>query len=585
MKNQPPRRVHVATVSKNVNGKSYTSHYLRRTYRENGKVKNETVGNLSDLPADVIEFIRKRLAGELPEGAPPGAFDILRSLPHGNVAIVLQTAKKLGLDRLISSTPCRQRDLVLALIVARILSPGSKLSVCAGLQEENAQNTLREELGLGEVDVQELYQAMDWLLARQRRIENKLAKKHLQGGVLLLFDVSSSYYTGRKSTLIRHGYSRDHRGDQPQIVYGLLCDAAGRPIAIEVFPGNTADPTTFTRLVQQTRKRFGIERVVFVGDRGMITSARINEDLRDVEGLDWISALRSEGIRKLVDAGLVQRSLFDEQDLAEIKSDDFPGERLVVCRNPLLADERARRREELLKATEAKLEPIRQATLRARNPLRGEKEIALRVGKVIGKYKMEKHFELTIAKDSFTYSRREDAIAKEALLDGLYVVRTSVPQETLDSEEVVRAYKSLSHVERAFRSLKTVDLHIRPIYHHKDDRIRAHVFLCLLAYYLEWHMRERLRELLFDECDRESAQSSRDSIVSPAGRSQTAKQKDATRRTASGLQVQSFQDLLRDMATLARSRISITEYGTEHHKLTRPTAYQQRVLDLLEVTV
>jgi len=583
MNAKEPRRVHVALVHKTHKGKQYTSVLLRRTYRENGKVKHETLGNLSDLPPDVVEFIRKRLAGELPEGAPPGQFDIQRSLPHGNVAAVLQTARQLGIDRLLDSRPCRQRDLILALIVARIISPRSKLSVCASLQQETAQNTLHEELKLGQVDVHELYLAMDWLLDRQKRIENKLAKKHLQGGLLVLYDVSSSYYTGRKSSLVRHGYSRDHRGDRPQIVYGLLCDCQGRPIAVEVFPGNTADPTTFTKLVGQVRRRFGIERLVLVGDRGMITSARINEDLREVEGLDWISALRSEGIRKLVDAGLVQRSLFDEQDLAEIVSDDFPGERLIVCRNPLLADERARKREELLQATEAKLEPIRKATLRKTNPLRGEDEIGLRVGKVIGKYKMEKHFELTITNDRFTFSRRTDAIAKEALLDGLYVVRTSVARQTLDAEQVVKTYKSLSHVERAFRSLKTVDLQLRPIYHHNDDRIRVHVFLCMLAYYVEWHMRERLREVLFDDCDRESADTSRTSPVAPAVRSESAKRKDATRRTSSGYPVQSFQDLLRDMATLTRSRIQLSEYGAEYNKLTQPTAYQQHVLGLLDV--
>ncbi len=585
MNENQPRRVHVAVVNRTYKGKTYTSVLLRRTYREDGKVKHETLGNLSDLPPDVIEFIRKRLAGELPEGAPPGAFDIQRSLPHGNVAAVLQTARKLGMDGLLASQSCRERDLILALIVARIISPGSKLSACAGLQEETAQNTLHEELKLGPVDVHELYRAMDWLLERQKRIENKLAKRHLQGGLLVLYDVSSSYYTGRKSSLVRYGYSRDHRGDLPQIVYGLLCDAEGRPIAVEVFPGNTADPTTLSQLVRQVRRRFGIDRVVFVGDRGMITSARINEDLRETDGLDWISALRSEGIRKLVKAGLVQRSLFDQQDLAEIKSDDFPGERLVVCRNPLLADERSRKREELLRATEAQLEPIRKATLRKRDPLRGEKEIGLRVGKVIGKYKMGKHFDLTITKDSFSFSRRADEIAQEAMLDGLYVVRTSVPRNTLDAEHVVKTYKSLSHVERAFRSLKTVDLQLRPIYHHKDDRIRAHVFICMLAYYVEWHMRERLREVLFDDCDRDTAEASRTSPVAPAVRSDSAKEKDATRRTSSGYPVQSFQDLLRDMATLTRSRIEISEYGAEYNKLTQPTVYQQHVLELLDVSL
>ena len=583
MKTPERRRVHIQTVTKSYKGKTYTSVLLRRTYREGGKVKHETLGNLSDLPPDVLEFIRGRLNGELDETAPRGPFQILRSLPHGNVVAVLQTAKNLGLEQLLASRPCRERDLILALVVSRIISPRSKLSVCAGLKRETAQSTLAEELKLGRVEVGEIYAAMDWLLARQKRIENKLAKRHLRGGVLVLFDVSSSYYTGRKSSLVTHGYSRDHRGDRPQIVYGLLCDPEGRPIAVEVFPGNTADPVTFTQIVSRVRKRFGIERVVFVGDRGMITSARIKEDLRDVDGLDWISALRSDGIRKLIKAKLVQRSLFDECDLAEITSEEFPGERLVVCRNPQLADERARKREELLQATERQLEPIRQATLRKTRPLRGEEAIGLRVGKVINKYKMEKHFELTITQNSFTFQRKEEKIKEEKLLDGLYVVRTSVPQKKMNSERVVETYKSLSHVERAFRCLKTVDLQLRPIYHHKDDRIRAHVFLCMLSYYVEWHMRERLREVLFDDCDRESARASRSSPVAPAGRSQAAKNKDATRRTEKGHPVQSFQDMLRDLATVTRNRIRIDEFKSEYDKLSIPTDYQRHVFALLDV--
>ena len=338
------RSVHIATVTKSHNGKVYTSVLLRRTYREGGKVKHETLGNLSDLPPDVTEFIRGRLNGEIDESAPRGAFEIVRSLPHGNVAAVLQTAMSIGLDQLLSSRRCRERDLILAMVVSRILSPGSKLSVSAAVKEETAQSTLADDLQLGHVEVQEFYAAMDWLLDRQKRMENKLAKKHLKEGTLVLFDVSSSYYTGHKSSLVTHGYSRDHRSDRPQIVYGLLCDPEGRPIAVEVFAGNTADPITFTQIVSRVRGRFHIDRVIFVGDRGMITTARINEDLRDVEGLDWISALRSEGIRKLISGGLVQQSLFDERDLAEITSEDFPGERLVVCRNPQLAEERCRKR-------------------------------------------------------------------------------------------------------------------------------------------------------------------------------------------------------------------------------------------------
>ena len=579
------RRVHIETVTKSHKGKTYTSILLRRTYREDGKVKHETLGNLSDLPPDVLDFMRGRLNVELEEATPSGPFQIVRSLPHGNVAAVLQTAKNIGLDQLLGSRRCRERDLVLAMIVSRVLSPRSKLSACAALQAETAQSTLAEELRLGDVDVHELYAAMDWLLDRQKRIENKLAKKHLQGGVLVLFDVSSSYYTGRKSAFVTHGYSRDHRGDQPQIVYGLLCDGEGRPIAVEVFPGNTADPVTFTQIVARVRNRFGIKRVVFVGDRGMITSARIDEDLRGVDGLDWISALRSEGIRKLIKGKLVQRSLFDERDLAEITSDDFPGERLIVCRNPQLAEERARKREALLQATEKQLEPIRKATLRKRSPLRGQDEIGLRVGKIIGKHKMQKHFQLTITEKSFSFQRNNQKIKDEALLDGLYVVRTSVKSDTMPAVRVVETYKSLSRVERAFRCLKTVDLQLRPIYHHKDERIRAHVFLCMLAYYVEWHMRERLREVLFDDCDTASASASRTSVVGPSVRSEVAKRKDATRRTPSGHPVQSFQDLLRDLATLTRNRIRIADYDAIYDKLTAPTAYQQHVFNLLQVAL
>ena len=584
MSEKKPRKVHVETVTKTYKGKTYKSVLLRRTYREDGKVQHETVGNLSDLPDDAIEYIKRRLAGESPLIADSDSFRIVRSLPHGNVAAVLGTAKNIGLDRLLLSRPCRERQLVMAMVVDRILSPGSKLSCIKGLRAETAQNTLAEELRLGDVDVHELYAAMDWLLARQTRIENKLAKRHLAEGTLVLFDLSSSYCYGRKSELIKHGYSRDHRSDRAQVVYGLLCDPEGRPISVEVLPGNTADPKAFTRMVDRVRKRFRLKTVVFVGDRGMITSARINEDLRDVAGLDWITALRTEGIRRLVDAGHVNRSLFDECDLAEITDEDlFPGERLVVCRNPILADERARKREVLLAATEEKLEVIVRATQRQKNPLSGEKEIGLRVGKVIGRYKMEKHFELTITTNSFTYTRRTDNIATEAALDGLYVVRSSVPSTQMTSEQLVETYKSLATVERAFRSMKTVDLHVRPIYHWNDDRIRAHVFLCMLAYYVEWHMRERLQEVLYEDADHESAQVSRASIVAPPVRSASAQEKDATGRNAAGHPVQSFQDLLMDLATLSRHRIALTSSGTEFPQLTESTHMQRHVLDLLEV--
>ncbi|MBI2477759.1 MAG: IS1634 family transposase [Planctomycetia bacterium] len=575
----------VETVRKTVKGKVYTSVLLRRSFRKDGKVQHETLGNLTRLPPDVIEFIKRRLSGELDADAPHASFEIVRSLPHGHVAAVLQTAKQLGLESLLASRSCRERELVMALIVARVLSPRSKLSTMSALKSETAKHALAEELELGDVEVHQLYAAMDWLAVRQTRIENKLAKKHLQDGHLVLFDVSSSYYTGRKSPLIKYGYSRDHRSDRPQIVYGLLCDSEGRPIAIEVIPGNTADPPTFTQIVGRARKRFGINRIVFVGDRGMITTARINEDLRGVEGLDWISALRSEGIRKLLEAGTIQMSLFDQQDLAEVTSEHFPGERLVVCRNPALAEQRARKRKELLEATEAQLEPIRLATLRTRNPLRGEQEIGLRVGQVIGKHKMAKHFDVTITKNSFTYARHEQRIRDEAALDGLYVVRSSVAKKHMDSDRVVEHYKSLAKVERAFRCMKTVDLSLRPIYHRNDDRIRSHVFICMLAYYVEWHMRESLRPVLFADEDRESAATARESIVAPAQRSESAKRKDATRRNSDGFPVQNFHDILQDLGTLCRNRVRIPEFDSEFDRLTLATPYQQHVFDLLGITM
>ncbi len=575
------RAVHVATITKVHQGKTYVTHLLRHTYREDGKVKQLTVANLSDLPDDLIDVIRKRLAGE-PLPTDDGDFQILRSLPHGHVAAVLGTLRKIGLDRLISSRPCREAQLIIALIVLRIIAPASKLASLISLQSETAQHSLAEELQLGDIQTAEIDQALDWLLKRQTRIENKLAKKHLEEGTLVLYDVSSSYYTGRQSELIRFGYSRDGKAGEPQIVYGLLCAADGRPVAIEVFPGNTADPTTFTAQVNRVRSRFGVTRVVLVGDRGMITSKRIEEDLREAEGLDWITALRSDGIRKLVEQQTIQPSLFDQRDLAEITSDDYPGERLIVGRNPLLADERARKRRELLAVAERKLDAVVAAVARQENPLRGKDKIGLRVGRELKTTKMQKHFELDIEDARFSYRRRDEAIAAEAAMDGLYVVRTSVAAAELSAEQTVSAYKDLSQVERAFRSLKTVDLHVRPIYHWKDDRIRAHVFLCMLAYYLEWHLRAALSELLFDDHQREAAEATRGSVVAKAPRSEAAQQKDQTRRTTDGLPVQSFQCLLRNLATLCKNRVCWSSHpDAEFDRLTAPTDLQRRIFALL----
>lgn len=578
------RAVHVATITRHHKGKTYVTHLLRHTYREGGKVKHLTVGNLSDLPVDLIDVMRKRLNSKSQEPLPTenDDFEIVRSLPYGHVAAVLGTLQKIELDGLVASKPCREARLVTAMIVLRIIAPGSKLANLTSMQSETAEHSLADELQLHDIQTPELYKAMDWLLARQKRIENKLAKKHLREGTLVLYDVSSSYYTGRQSELIKMGYNRDGKPGEPQIVYGLLCAPDGCPVAIEVFSGNTADPTTFTAQVNTIRKRFGLRRVVLVGDRGMITSKRIDEDLRDVEGLDWITALRNDSIKKLVEQKTIQLSLFDERDLAEVTSADYPSERLIVCRNPLLAEERARKRKELLAAAEKKLDAVVTAVSRARQPLRGKDEIGLRVGRDLKDTKMKKHFELTIEDNSFSYRRLDEQIAREAALDGLYVVRTSLSRETLTAEQTVSAYKDLSQVEWAFRSLKTMDLQVRPIYHWKDDRIRAHVFLCMLAYYVEWHLRGALAEVLFDDQEREAAEATRTSIVAPAPRSEAAKRKEQERRTPEGFPVQSFQCLLQDLATLCKNRVRWSSRSeVEFERVTIPTALQRHVFKLL----
>ena len=561
----------------------YETHLLRRTYREDGKVKHETLGNISHLPPDLIELIRTRLREGKPIDLPAGA-RIVRSLPHGHVAAVLGTIHATGLDRMIASRRCCERDLVIAMVAARILEPCSKLATLRGLSEQTASSTLGMELGVEAGDERELYAAMDWLLKRQWHIEERIAAEKLTDGSLVLYDVSSSYYTGRHCGLASYGHSRDGRREYPQIVYGLLCNGEGCPVAVEVFEGNTADPATLSNQIDRVRKRFAIERVIFVGDRGMITSRRIEEELRGVEGLEWITALRSPAIRKLVEQEVIELSLFDEQDLVEVHSPDYPGERLVVCRNPLLAAERARKRAELLQATERELEAVVAATARATRPLRGKDAIGLRVGKLIDRHKMGKHFILEITEETFSYRRDEEKIACEAALDGLYVIRTSVSVHEFSAEAAVRAYKDLSKVERAFRCIKTVDLKVRPIYHRLDERVRAHVFLCMLAYYVQWHIRRQLKPLLFDEEDVEGAEALRSSIVAPAQRSESARRKESTKRNEEGLPVHSFQSLLTDLATLSKNQIRRGDESSQTFwMLTEPTALQARAFKLLGV--
>jgi transposase len=554
---------------------------LRSASRQGSKVVKQTLANLSHWPPAQVELLRRVLKGETLIPASQ-ALQIERSLPHGHVAATLGSLRRLGLEQLLAHQPSPERDLVVAMIVARILAPGSKLATARCLAEHTATSSLAAVLGLQSVDEDQLYQALDWLLARQARLEDKLAQRHLGEGSLVLYDLTSTYFEGRHCPLARYGHSRDERSGNPQIVFGLLTSQEGCPLAVEVFEGNTGDPKTVAAQVHKLRQRFRLKQVVLVGDRGMLTSARIREDLEPEEGLQWITALRSTQIQRLAADGQLQLSLFDQRDLAEIQHPAYPQERLIACRNPLLAEERKRKREELLVATEKQLDKLAAGTQRKRRPLRGKKDIGLAAGKVLGRYKMGKHFQLAIEEDSFRWQRKPANIEREAALDGIYVIRTSVPAEALSSPQVVERYKSLSSVERAFRSMKSVDLKVRPIYHHQADRVRAHVLLCMLAYYVEWHMRRALAPLLFDDEDREGAQALRSSIVAPAQRSESAQKKAARKQTSDGLPVHSFRTLLADLATLTRNRVRLAEQTFP--MLATPTAVQQRAFQLLQIT-
>jgi transposase len=556
---------------------------LREAYREDGKVKKRTLANLTNWPPELVEGFRTLLKGGKAIDPGRAAMTVRRSLPHGHVAAALGTLRTIGLDRILGPAGNRCRDLVIAMAVSRVLAPASKLATAAGLSPATAISSLGEVMGLGEVDEDELYTALDWLLERQPAIEKALAKKHLANGVLVLYDVSSSYVEGECCALAKRGYNRDGKKGKLQIVYGLLCAANGCPVAVEVFDGDTADPKTLTSQITKLKDRFGLDRVVLVGDRGMITQARLDEEIKPA-GLDWITALRAPAIRELLEAGAFQLDLFDERDMASITSPEYPGERLMVCRNPQLAKRRAWKREELLKATEADLADIAAAVCRSRNPLHGKTKIALKAGTVINRHKMAKHFELTIGEDSFAFRRKRDAIAEEAALDGFYVVRTGLPAEIIDDAATVAAYKRLCGVERAFRSLKTVDLEIRPIFHWASPRVKAHVMLCMLAYYLEFHMRARLAPLLYDDTDKELAAAMRNSPVAKAQRSPAAQRKETTGFTADGLPVQSFQSLLADLATYCR--IHATTALNDKYEFTvysKPNPTQARAFELLGV--
>jgi Transposase DDE domain len=559
---------------------------LRESYRDGDKVKKRTLANLSHWPAAKIEALRRVLRDEA-VSAPDGGLVMRRSLPHGHVAAALGSLRRLGLDRVLAGgrrQPPRTVALCVAMIVARLIDPASKLATARQLDETTASSSLGAALALGAVDEQELYGALDWLLAEQPRIEQALARRHLSDGTLVLYDVSSTYFEGRTCELAAFGYSRDSKPHRPQIVFGLLCTAEGCPVAVEVFAGNTGDPATLKSQIDKLKRRFRLARVVLVGDRGMITAARIEQELKPA-GLDWITALRAPQIQALAAAdGPLQLSLFDERDLAEISSPDFPGERLVVCRNPALAAERTRKRDELLAATEADLARIKSAVERRRNPLRGANAIGLRVGAVLGRRKVAKHFRLTITDTGFAFERDAAAIAAEAALDGIYVLRTSLGPEPHDPAAIVKAYKQLANVERAFRSHKTVDLEIRPIHHRRGARVRAHVFLCMLAYHLEWHMRQALKPILFDDHDKAAADAARTSIVAPAQRSKAARAKAASKRTDDGLPVHGFRSLLAELATLTRNTMAMAEQPDATFLLyPQLTPVQARAFELLNV--
>ena len=552
--------------------------YWDKTLR---KSRKRTLANLSKLPPGLIEEIRACVDGKSARDL-SDAFTVTAALPHGHVAATLGTLRKLELETLIHPRPSRRRDLVVAMIIARIIDPKSKLATAQGLSRASLTDTLADGLDIAGTDANELYGAMDWLLARQPEIEKRLAARHIEENALVLWDLTSVWMEGRRCPLARFGHSRDGKTGKLQVEFGLLCDRDGRPVAVEVFDGNTSDPATVATVVSRVRDRFGLKRVVVVGDRGMLTEARIREDIQPA-GLDWISALRAPALRKLVDAGAFQPSLFDDRDMAEITCEaQYPGERLMVCRNPLLAAERARTREALLQATEADIRAVEAATRREKRRLTGEPAITRRLDRVLSRRKMRKHFDTAVRDDGFTWTRNADSIAAEAALDGFYIVRTNLPASTLAADDTVRAYKSLAGVERAFRTLKTIDLKVRPVHHRLADRVRAHVLLCTLAWYVEWHMRDALKPLLFhDEAPPRQA-----SAVAPAQPSDQAKAKAATRLTTSGLPVQNFKSLIKHLATLVKMQMTPASETVAHFQmLSRPTAVQEEAFRLLGLRI
>jgi len=567
--------IHVATAKREHNGRIYTTHLLRHSYRENGKVKNVTLGNLSHLPPHIIEQIRRSLKGEIFVPV-SDTFEIRKSIIHGDVDAVLRTMKKLGFAKLLSSRPCREASLVMGMIAARIVSPHTKLATTRWWQTR----TLPEDLGIEGANEDDLYGAMDWLLERQGKIEKKLANRHLEEKGLVLYDLSSSYFEGKCCPLGKLGYSRDKKKGKLQVNYGLLTDRRGCPVAISVYDGNVADPETLMPQVEKLREDFGISEIVLIGDRGMISQKSVDQ-FREIDGLFWITALKSGSIRELCEGGYLQLGLFDERNLFEMTHPEYPGERLVACRNPELGRLRAHKRESLLESTVAELEKVRSMVETGR--LQGRDKIGVRVGRVINRYKMAKHFEIEIEDNRFSFSLNADSVAAESMLDGIYIIRTSLKSEQMSADETVRSYKSLSQVERAFRSIKTFDLKIRPIHHRLADRVRAHISLCMLAYYVEWHMLQAWRTLLFSDED-QAAKATRDPVA-PAKRSAKAQAKAVDRRLDDGTPVHSFRTLLEDLSTIVRNTCTTpgtADDGPVFTVTTTPTPKQEQALSLID---
>jgi len=565
------------------NRKSKPAVLLRESWRENGKTKKRTVANLSSLADETVEAVRSALKGEvMPAGLaiaePERQLQITNVRQHGHVAAIVATINRTGLLQAIDRKPSRERDIVVAMIADRLLHGDSKMATARHCHHETAATTLGELLSLEDLDEHECYRAMDWLLERQDSIQKKLAKKHLADGGPVLFDLSSSYFEGHTCPLAKHGYSRDKRSDLPQVNYGMYCNADGVPVGVEVLAGNENDHVAFPKAVTRVRNDFGCKNVIFVGDRGMISGKAIDAYLRGEEGAQWITALSSGSIRKLQQQGAIQLSLFDQRDLTSVTHADYPDERLIVCRNPLLAEERKRKREALLTATEKLLAKVKAKVDRKRNPLRGKSQIGVEVGKVVNRKKVAKHFCIEIEDDRFDYSRDQEKIDAEANLDGLYVIRSNVAPDEMRDEQVVAHYKNLAMVERAFRSLKSIDLRVRPIHHRLADRVRSHIFICMLAYYIEHQLRQSLAPLMFVDEEKTPAET-REQVVSPAQRSESAKRKDATRRNARGVRLSSFRDILESLSAVIRSTVVVENHPKGRFRATsRPAPHQQEII-------